>query len=158
MEMMQAGIICCHGKAVDDTRLVYFMVRKQTKDMKSKVQRLICLWLERIQRAEPGKHITFVLDVSKSSLANVDLGGIRFLLACFTTYFPDMLEKILILEMPWIMNTIWKVVKQWMTEEQRKRTLFCSFKDVKQYIDEENCLKYMGGKDDWEYTYPPLPG
>nr|XP_009857583.1 motile sperm domain-containing protein 2 [Ciona intestinalis] len=155
--MMKTGIVCCRGKANDNTRIVYFIVRKQTKDMKAKVQRMICLWLERIQRAEPGQHITFVMDVSKSSLANVDLGGIKFLLTCFTTYFPDMLEKILILEMPWIMNTIWKVVKQWMTEDQRKRTIFSSFKDLNQYIDADNALTYMGGKDDWEYSFPPYP-
>uniref|UniRef100_H2Y0K8 Motile sperm domain-containing protein 2 n=1 Tax=Ciona intestinalis TaxID=7719 RepID=H2Y0K8_CIOIN len=157
LEMMKTGIVCCRGKANDNTRIVYFIVRKQTKDMKAKVQRMICLWLERIQRAEPGQHITFVMDVSKSSLANVDLGGIKFLLTCFTTYFPDMLEKILILEMPWIMNTIWKVVKQWMTEDQRKRTIFSSFKDLNQYIDADNALTYMGGKDDWEYSFPPYP-
>jgi len=36
-------------------------------------------------------------------------------------------------------------VKQWMTEEQRKRTVFCSFKDITQYIEPEQLLEYMGG-------------
>jgi len=70
---------------------VHFITRQQTKDMKPQVQKLLSLWLESIQRNHPGKHITFLLDVSKSSLANVDVGGIRFMLDCFTTYFPDML-------------------------------------------------------------------
>nr|CAB3263911.1 probable glycerophosphoryl diester phosphodiesterase 3 [Phallusia mammillata] len=155
-EIIMRGIIYTHGKAKDGSLLVYFVTRQQTKDIKAQVQRLLTMWLERIQQAYPGQSITFLLDVSKSSLANVDLGGIKFMLECFTTNFPGMLEKIIILEMPWIMNAIWKVVKQWMTENQRKKTVFSSFKDLKQYIDPDQLHPYMGGTDNWEYSYPPF--
>ena len=74
--------------------VVYFIVRLQTKNVKATVQRILCLWLEKIQQQEPGKHVTFILDVSKASMSNVDLGSIKFLLDCFATYFPDMLGKI----------------------------------------------------------------
>jgi len=49
--------------------------------------------LEKLHQQETGNHITFILDVSKASMTNVDLGSIKFLLDCFTTYFPDMLGK-----------------------------------------------------------------
>lgn len=40
---------------------------------------------------------------------------------------------------------IWKVVKQWMTEEQRRRTIFCKFKELKEYISQDQLPQYMGG-------------
>ncbi|CAK8686226.1 unnamed protein product [Clavelina lepadiformis] len=155
--LMKRGIMFVHGRALDDTRVVYFISRLQTKEIKTQVQAIMCLWMERLQRLETGKHVTFLLDVSKASMANVDLGGIKFLLECFTTYFPDMLERIIILEMPWIMNAIWKVVKQWMTEEQRRRTIFCKFKELKEYISQDQLPQYMGGADTWEYIFPLRP-
>ena len=72
---------------------MYFVGRHQTKDNKVEVQKILCLWLERLHNQETGQHVTFVLDVSKTSMSNVDLGGIRFLMDCFITYFPDMLGK-----------------------------------------------------------------
>ena len=72
---------------------MYFLVRLQTKDIKPEVQRILCLWLERLHQQETGRHITFVMDVSKASMNNVDLGAIKFLLDCFFIYFPDMLGK-----------------------------------------------------------------
>ena len=32
-----------------------------------------------------------------------------------------------------------------MSEEQRRKTVFCSFKDLKQYVDPNNLLINMGG-------------
>lgn len=154
-ELLRRGIVFVHGRALDSTRIVYFIVRLQTKSVKTTVQRILCLWLEKLHQQETGSHVTFVLDVSKATMSNVDLGSIKFLLDCFTTYFPDMLERIIILEMPWIMNAIWKIVKQWMSEDQRRKTVFCSFKDLKQYISPKNILTGMYGKDDWSYTFPP---
>jgi len=154
-EAFNKGILFSHGTALDGTRIVCFIARRQTKDMKPLVQPILFYWLNRIQQAEPGKHITFLLDASKTGLSNVDVDAIRVLLDCFSTYFPDMLAKMVILEMPWILNAVWKIVKQWLTEEQRKRIQFCSFKELPELISEENTLKDMGGKDEWEFSYPP---
>lgn len=67
--------------------------RLQTKNDKEKVRKLLMLWLERLQRTEPGQHITFILDTYKTAMSNVDLGMIRFIIDSFSTYFPDLLGE-----------------------------------------------------------------
>ena len=67
--------------------------RLQTKDEKDQIRKMFMLWLERLQRSEPGQHVTFILDTHKTAMSNVDLGMIRFIIDSFTTNFPDLLGK-----------------------------------------------------------------
>ena len=57
-----------------------------------------------IHREERGKRISIVLDMSNAGLSNVDIPFISFLVNLFKFYYPDMLNSIIVFEMPWIMN------------------------------------------------------
>ena len=57
-----------------------------------------------IHREEQGKRISIVLDMSNAGLSNVDIPFISFLVNLFKFYYPDMLNSIIVFEMPWIMN------------------------------------------------------
>ena len=45
-----------------------------------------------------------MLDMGNAGLGNVDIPFIGFLINLFKLYYPDMLNSIIVLEMPWIMN------------------------------------------------------
>nr|XP_039265111.1 motile sperm domain-containing protein 2-like [Styela clava] len=154
---MEKGVIYIYGRDLEGHRVMCLIGRMQNKDEKDQIRQLLMFWLERLQRYEPGQHVTFILDTNKTAMGNVDLGLIRFIIDSFTSYFPDLLEKIIILDMPWIMNAIWNIVKQWMSEEQRSKTVFCSRKDLKKYISPDQLPKSMAGTVDWTYSFPPFP-
>ena len=55
-------------------------------------------------REERGKRISIILDMGNAGLSNVDIPFIGFLINLFKLYYPDMLNSIIVFEMPWIMN------------------------------------------------------
>ena len=47
--------------------------------------------------------------------------------------------------MPWVLNAVWKLIKQLLTEEQQKFVMFAKKNDVDKYIGRDQLLVHMGG-------------
>uniref|UniRef100_S4RPB8 Motile sperm domain containing 2 n=1 Tax=Petromyzon marinus TaxID=7757 RepID=S4RPB8_PETMA len=65
--------------------------------------------------------------------------------------------KIIVFEMPWIMNAAWKIIKGWLGPEAIQILKFVSRGDVQQHIGADYLPPHMGGLDKFRYSYPPLP-
>ncbi|XP_078251734.1 motile sperm domain-containing protein 2-like, partial [Rhinoraja longicauda] len=65
--------------------------------------------------------------------------------------------KMVIYEMPWIMNAAWKIVKTWLGPDALNLLKFANKTDVQEYINVEYLPAHMGGIDPFKYSYPPLP-
>ncbi|OXB65496.1 hypothetical protein ASZ78_008527 [Callipepla squamata] len=85
-----------------------------------------------------------------------DLDFVRFIVNCFTDYYPNFLTKIVIFEMPWIMNAAFKIVKGWLGPDAISMLKFTNKSDVQEYISGEYLPPHMGGTDSFKYSYPPL--
>lgn len=138
-----------HGKDIDGNRIVTFIGRRFEKDQEADAKKLFMYLLERLQREEPECRITFVLDAGECGMNNVDLGLIRLIVDSFMHYFPALLERTLVVDLPGILSAIWNMVKVWFDEEVRNRTQQCSRKDLGQYISDDQLLTILGGKDSW---------
>ena len=55
-------------------------------------------------REEKGKRITMFFDMGNAGLSNVDIPFISYLINLFKFYYPDMLNAIIVFELPFIMN------------------------------------------------------
>ena len=51
----------------------------------------------------------------------------------------------MIYEMPWVLNAVWKLIKQLLTDEQQKFVIFAKKNDVDKYIPRDQLLVHMGG-------------
>jgi len=89
----QSKMLCCCLLRLIHTSflLVHFKAGPMEKKDKESYTKLLIFWLERIQKIEPGKRISFILDTSGSGLGNSDMGFVKFIIHCFTSYFPCML-------------------------------------------------------------------
>ncbi|KAJ7419714.1 motile sperm domain-containing protein 2 isoform X4 [Pitangus sulphuratus] len=85
-----------------------------------------------------------------------DLDFVRFIVNCFTDYYPNFLTKIVIFEMPWIMNAAFKIVKGWLGPDAISMLKFTNKSDIQEYISGEYLPPHMGGTDSFKYSYPPL--
>jgi len=113
------------GRANDGTRVVYMVIKKFSKSKgKSSTQQQLINWLESVHRNEMGRECTFVMNVGGAGISNLDMSTIKFIKSCLDTYFPAILRKVVIVDLPWILNTMWSVVKQMLNEQQKSRVSF----------------------------------
>nr|XP_044620266.1 motile sperm domain-containing protein 2 [Equus asinus] len=88
--------------------------------------------------------------------ATGDMEFVRFIINCFKVYYPKYLSKMVIFDMPWIMNAAFKIVKTWLGPEAVSLLKFASKSDIQDYVSVEYLPPHMGGTDPFKYSYPPL--
>ncbi|KAL4608873.1 motile sperm domain-containing protein 2-like [Arapaima gigas] len=155
----ETGAVYLHGYDKEGNKLFWFNVRMHFKDSKTVRDKksYVAFWLERHTARNPGMPITVVFDMSDSGLSNIDMEFVKYIIGCFRVYYPKLLSKMLMYEMPWIMNAAWKIVKTWLSPEAISKLKFVSKSDILTYIEPEHLPPHMGGTDSFKYSYPPLP-
>jgi hypothetical protein len=88
---------------------------------------------------------TLIFDCNDIGFANVNLDLFRYLITTMANYFPFGIRRIIILDVPWILNKIQKVVFTMLPEEAQKVAIFTSTKHLTDYIDRDNLPDYLGG-------------
>uniref|UniRef100_A0A8C1YF78 Motile sperm domain containing 2 n=1 Tax=Cyprinus carpio TaxID=7962 RepID=A0A8C1YF78_CYPCA len=138
---------------------IWFRVKLHIKDAKTILdkKRYVAFWLERYAKREPGMPLTVVFDMSESGLSNIDMDFVKYIINCFKVYYPKFLSKMIMYEMPWIMNAAWKIVKTWLGPEAISKLKFVTKSDIQTYVGPEHLPPHMGGTDQFKYSYPPLP-
>ncbi|XP_051938529.1 motile sperm domain-containing protein 2 [Hippocampus zosterae] len=157
--MFETGAVFLHGYDKEGNKLFWFKVKLHVKDAKTIIdkKKYVAFWLERNVKKEPGMPLTVVFDMSESGLSNIDMDFVKYVVNCFKVYYPKLLSKMIIVEMPWIMNAAWKIVKTWLGPEAISKLKFASRSELLSYIDPEYLPPHMGGMDLFKYSYPPLP-
>ncbi|XP_017278198.1 motile sperm domain-containing protein 2 [Kryptolebias marmoratus] len=157
--MFETGAVYLHGYDTEGNKLFWFRVKLHVKDAKTILdkKKYVAFWLERYAKKEPGMPLTVVFDMTESGLSNIDMEFVKYIVNCFKVYYPKFLSKMVIVEMPWIMNAAWKIVKSWLGPEAVSKLRFVSRADVQTFIGPEYLPPYMGGTDLFKYNYPPLP-
>ncbi|XP_023673290.1 motile sperm domain-containing protein 2 isoform X1 [Paramormyrops kingsleyae] len=155
----ETGAVYLHGYDKEENKLFWFKVKLHVKDVKTFLdkRKYVAYWLERYARREPGKLLTVVFDMSESGISNIDMEFVKYIINCFKIYYPKFLSKMIMYEMPWIMNAAWKIVKTWLDPDAINKLKFVTKNDVQTYIDAEYLPPHMGGTDPFKYSYPPLP-
>ncbi|XP_030642029.1 motile sperm domain-containing protein 2 [Chanos chanos] len=157
--MFETGAVYLHGYDKEGNKLFWFKVKMHVKDPKTVLdkKKYVAFWLERYAKREPGMPLTVVFDMSDSGISNIDMDFVKYVINCFKVYYPKFLSKMILYEMPWIMNAAWKIVKTWLGPEAISKLKFVSKNEVQTYIGPENLPPHMGGTDEFKYSYPPLP-
>lgn len=157
--MFETGAVYLHGYDKEGNKLFWFKVKLHVKDAKTILdkKKYVAFWLERYSKKEPGMPLTVVFDMTESGLGNIDMEFVKYIISCFKVYYPKFLSKMIIVEMPWIMNAAWKIVKSWLGPEAISKLKFASRSEIQTYIGPEHLPPHMGGTDQFKYSYPPLP-
>ncbi|XP_026151478.1 motile sperm domain-containing protein 2 [Mastacembelus armatus] len=157
--MFETGAVYLHGYDKEGNKLFWFKVKLHIKDAKTILdkKKYVAFWLERYAKKEPGMPLTVVFDMSESGLSNIDMDFVNYVINCFKVYYPKFLSKMIIVDMPWIMNAAWRIVKSWLGPEAISKLKFASKAEVQTFIDPEYLPPYLGGTDPFKYSYPPLP-
>ena len=104
--LLEIGGIYLHGYDKEGNKLFWIRVKYHIKDHKTMLdkKKLIAFWLERYAERANGKPVTVMFDLSETGLNNRDMDFVCFIINCSKVYYPKYLSKIVIFDMPWIMN------------------------------------------------------
>uniref|UniRef100_A0A452TH51 Motile sperm domain containing 2 n=1 Tax=Ursus maritimus TaxID=29073 RepID=A0A452TH51_URSMA len=146
--LLEIGGIYLHGYDKEGNKLFWIRVKYHVKDHKTMLdkKKLIAFWLERYAKRENGKPVTVMFDLSETGINSIDMDFVRFIIN----------SKMVIFDMPWIMNAAFKIVKSWLGPEAVSLLKFTSKNEVQDYVSVEYLPPHMGGTDPFKYSYPPL--
>lgn len=110
--------------------------------------------VEELDRQVGHKGFIFVLDCSECSLSNLNMDMLKFIITSIRVRYPLGLQYFIIYNLPWILKSIWKLVKGWLGEYQ-KLVFFANGQEILNYVDTDQLPKYMGGTCDKSFTEAP---
>lgn len=153
MDLLNRGSLYYHNRDMKGSKLLVFCIRKHNKDAKKieTMKKMLIFILERLDKEEAGKRITIIFDSEGAGVSNFDLEQVKFLIHVLISYYPNFVEKILVFEMPWILNTAWKIIKSLLPPPAVARIKFVTKSNIKELISKDQLPITWGGEDTWEF-------
>lgn len=95
----------------DGCKLIVLSLSKHIKgvDNFEEQKKILVYYLERLEREENNRQISWVFDCKGAGLKNMALELINFIIYCMEHCYPDNLHFIYIYEMPWLLNSVFQV-------------------------------------------------
>lgn len=116
--------------------LVMEIARQMTRDLTRKNEK------DRVQdRPVLISQIAIVIDIQKAPFVPIDSSLMHILKNIVNTRFPGFVGSVYIMNFGWMYQGIWQVVKLVLSEQAKARVNFISGAEIKQVIDENDCLQ-----------------
>ncbi|XP_014290468.1 motile sperm domain-containing protein 2 isoform X2 [Halyomorpha halys] len=157
MNYLNDGSVFVHNRDKDGKSLFIFTYKKHVKGQKDfeELKKIVIYWMERVERADKGEPVTVFFDMQDTGLSNADMEFIKYIISLFKLYYPYSLNYILILDMPWVLNAAFKIIKTWLPAKAVQKIKNVDKKSLKDYVDSTQALKAWGGQDTYEFTFVP---
>lgn len=156
-ELLKRGALFMKNEDINCIPMLHFIVKTHKKDQypQMHVFKFIAYFFERAYKFNVDDPIVLLFDMTDAGYANLDMEMIKFVVNCLKTYYPGLIDYMIIYQMPFIFNAAWKIIKNWLPPEAVKLIKFVDKKGIKEYIQESQLFVHMGGTDDYKYTYDP---
>lgn len=144
-EYRTTDVFVKHGHDVDNNIMIYIRVKlfKKGEHPIEDVKKYLAFLLDRVDRETRGDGWALCFDCTDAGLSNVDMELLKFVTQALTNYFVENCRYVLIYEMPWILTSIWKIVKAWLPEEQKEAVKFATKKDMSNFIEDKQLPEYF---------------
>ncbi|EGI62159.1 PREDICTED: motile sperm domain-containing protein 2-like [Acromyrmex echinatior] len=154
-DYLEDGVIFSYSKDKDGKKLFVIKSKLHVKGVKdfAELQRCIVYWFERLEREENGNQISLFFDMVDAGLSNMDMELIKYLIGLFKSYYPNFLNYIIVLEMPWVLNAAFKIIKSWLPAKAIPKIKFVNKTTLKDYVNPNDALKCWGGNNDYIFKF-----
>ncbi|KAG1654694.1 Motile sperm domain-containing protein 2 [Nymphon striatum] len=156
-EIWDMASLYAYGKDKGGHLVLIFHVKKHQKnaDQAALFKKFVIYWFEKLGKETNGQPISVIFDCVGSGLSNMDMDLMRFIVDSFLHNYPSFLYNILVIDIPWVLNAAWKIIKLWLPASSIEKIKFLNQKTILQFIDASQLLECMGGEDKYEYKYIP---
>jgi hypothetical protein len=99
---------------------------------------------------------TIILDLSGFSVRNLDYEFVKFLINLLENHYPESLGVALVINAPYVFNSVWHIVKHWLDPVVRSKIIFIKhLNDLSEYIDLSILPKQFDGElTSFKYIQP----
>ncbi|XP_054157655.1 motile sperm domain-containing protein 2-like [Oppia nitens] len=156
-EFYKIGGVFSYCKDRDGNGMIYMRIKLHRKipELDLALKQFVIYTMNKVDVEVNGNGMAIVFDCKDAGVSNVDMDMLWFLISSMNKYYPKGLSYILVYELPWILNAVWKIAKSWIPEEQRKLIKFANKDDIENYVDKQNLPDFLGGVCDREYRVVP---
>jgi hypothetical protein len=132
-EITEKNAIYYKGTDLQGFPIMYVNVKENVaKSDQHHILKQYMAWNFDIQhKANPEQMCTVIMDLSGASVSNMNLDMTKFIIGCFTTYFPAFLSYVIIYDMSTFLS------------EQKQKLLMVKKSDIGKYIAPENQWPHM---------------
>eukprot|EP00835_Amoeboradix_gromovi_P005568 NODE_536_length_7014_cov_0.311208.p2 type:complete len:340 gc:universal NODE_536_length_7014_cov_0.311208:2532-1513(-) len=103
----------------------------------------------------PISNIVLVFNLTNFGVQNIDNSLTKFMTACTQDYYPESLYKCFVVNAPWVFNSFWKIIKNWLDPVVQSKVEFCSDEQLRSLLP--HLPKILNPESNFEYNYIP-PG
>lgn len=128
-------------------------INKKIKEWNEVCKKYIIYLFERVDREQ--EKLTLFFDCSNSGLFNVDTELLWFIISLLKNYYPMMLHTILVYELPWVLNFVFKLLHSWLPHDQRQLLHPITKKDVHDFVSPDQLPDFLNGTSDLPYKSTP---
>uniref|UniRef100_A0A2P2I585 Motile sperm domain-containing protein 2-like n=1 Tax=Hirondellea gigas TaxID=1518452 RepID=A0A2P2I585_9CRUS len=155
--LFELGNLFVHNYDSDGCRMLIFIVSKHVKGVTNMddLKEFLIFWMERLEREEYGKFITVFFDMTKTGMKNMDMEFIQYLINLFKSYYPWILNNIIVYDMPWILNAMWKIISTWLPPKSLAKIKFLKPATLTTHVTLDQSLVSWGGTDDYTFVFEP---
>lgn len=154
-EMFKRGGMFVRNEDINCITMLHFLAKLHKKDMfpQANLFKFISYYFEKMYRFNLDDPVVLVFDMSDAGYSNLDMDMIKFVVTCLKTYYPGLIDYMIVYQMPFIFNAAWKIIKNWLPPNAVNLIKFCDKKSIKEYIQESQLFTHMGGTDNYKYVY-----
>jgi hypothetical protein len=131
------------GKDKDGHPILYIDVKENVAKGPAVLKQYIAWNFEEHQRAQPEQMCVVLMDMSGASTSNVSVDITKYIITCFTTYFPAFLAYMINYDMPMLLSATWTLISTFLSAEQKQKLLIVKKKDITKYIPAEHLWPHM---------------
>lgn len=144
-EYKKSEVFVKHGHDVDNNVMIYIRVKlfKKGEYPIEETKKYLAFLLDRVDRETRGDGWALCFDCTDAGLSNVDMELLKFVVQALSSYFVENCRYVLTYEMPWILSSIWKIVKTWLPQDQRDAVKFANKKELSNFIEESQLPDFL---------------
>ncbi|KAG1654692.1 Motile sperm domain-containing protein 2 [Nymphon striatum] len=133
-------------KSAENRIIFHVSKHKKVAEQVELFKKFVIYWFEKLEKESNGQPITMIFDCVGAGLSNMDMDLMRFIVDSFICNYPFFLKYILVIEIPWVLNAAWKIIKLWLPKKSVDLVKFLNKKTVLQFVDASQLLECMGGE------------
>ncbi|CAK9829257.1 Motile sperm domain-containing protein 2 [Anthophora retusa] len=154
-DYLENGLCFVYSKDKDGKTMFVIRCKLHTRGSKdfTQLQKLVVYWFERLERQTNGNQISLFFDMSDTGILNMDMEFIKYLINLCKNYYPNFLNYIIIFEMPWILNTAFKIIKSWLPPKAIPKIKFVQKSNIQEFVDPNDVLTCWGGTNDYVFKF-----
>jgi hypothetical protein len=144
-EITDKKAIYYKGVDVNGHPILYINVKENDvkKDLDKVLKQYVAWNFEQHFKIHPDQRCVVLMDMTGASTMNMNIDITKYVISCFSTYFPAFLAYMINYDMPTLLSATWTVVSQFLSSEQKSKVLVIKKSDIGKYIAPEHQWPHM---------------